>query len=161
MRISTLLVCLVLLCGRSSIQAQGLAPSTVRQVFSLQKGDSLEYHMWNVGACVPSCNYYFLKVIDSSSYNLAQDKLSIFFMTQLLQYDSTGGGSICGVSCSEYFNWEDICPIALGQWTFEQLDTSIIFFVDPTYDHDTACHSCAAFAYDSIYRDSIVYNDKK
>jgi hypothetical protein len=157
MKISTLLIFFLLLCSQPVMKAQGLTPSTVRQVFSLQKGDSLEYHVWNYGACSPLCNYYILKVVDSVSYNLAQDTLSISFLTQVLHFDSAGGGGMCSGTCKEYFTWADICPIAVGQWTFTYLDSNIISFLDTTY----RIQSPVGGASDSIYRDSLTYNNSK
>ena len=160
MKISAFLICLSLVCCGPSVKAQGLTPSTVRQVFNLQKGDSLEYHVWNVVSCGPNCNYYFLKIVDSVSQSLTQDTLSIFFVTLLLHFDidSTGLNIVCG-QCSEYFTWADICPVAVSQWSFTYLDSSIIFLLGTSYG--TIPSSQTAAMYDSIYRDSLAYNGSK
>lgn len=155
MKISTVLLCL--LWAGPLIKAQGLRPSTVRQVFSLQRGDSLEYHMWNVVSCGPNCNYYFLKIVDSTYYNVAQDTLSILFSTQLLRYDSAGVGGSCSGQCSEYFTWSDICPIAQNKWVLTSPDSNIVSFLDSTYHIVPPIGAVS----DSIYRDSLEYNSSK
>jgi hypothetical protein len=158
MKNCTLLLCLLL--AGSLIKAQGLMPSTVRQVFSLQRGDSLEYHIWNVGACSPQCNYYISKVVDSVSYNFAQDTLSIFFQTQIVHFDSSGPpvmGASCG-ECHTYFMNPDIYHITSDRWTTTYLDSSIIAFLDSSYHLGLSQTTAVS---DSIFRDSLAYDNSR
>src|SRR5580658_6936107 len=112
MKIYTLIICFLLLGSLPPASAQSLTPSTVRQVFSLEKGDSLEYHVWTeASGCGAICNWYELKIVDSISYSNAQDTLYIFFQTQLMLYDSLGTPvNPCGI-CQEGFMFQDICPV--------------------------------------------------
>ena len=153
MKLFTLIICLSLLSAAGT-KAQGLTPSTVRQIFSLQKGDSLEYHVWNVGACSPQCNYYILRLVESVSYISAQDTMSIFFQTQILHFDSSGppvSGASCG-QCHTYFMIGDICAISADLWRIPYLDSTITFCLDTTY------RSGYGWIYDSIYRNPSLYN---
>lgn len=153
-----LFIIFFLLYCSDAVNAQTLVPSTVRQIFSLQKGDSLEYHIWNIGAgCATYCNWYELKIVDSISYNSTLDTLFISFQTRHLFYD-TSGTSIdpCG-PCQEGFNFQDVCPVTAQRWAFTDLDSSIVYFLDTAYGGIRPGESGAA---DSSYYNNL-YNGSK
>jgi hypothetical protein len=156
MKISTSLICLLLFCSSHRVKAQGLTPSTVRQIFSLEKGDSLEYHVWTVtNGCGTICNWYHLKTIDSISYNSLQDTLFIFFQSQVLVFDSLDVPvNPCG-NCHEYFTFPDVCPVNVSRWSVTDLDSSVVYYLDTAYGGVSL-----DWATDSIYRNSL-YNGSK
>ena len=154
MKISALIICLLLFCSYDSIKAQGLTPSTVRQIFSLEKGDSLEYHVWTVAnGCGTICNWYELKVVDSVTYSISLDTLFISFQSQVMRFDS-GAPVNCG-QCQEAFQFWDICAVSSDKWSFTNLDSSIIYYLDTTYGKEFAGIT------DSIYYGMSYSNSKQ
>jgi hypothetical protein len=156
MRPSILLICALLFCANCTVRGQGIVPSTVRQIFSLEKGDSLEYHVWTLASgCGITCNWYELKVVNSLFYSIGQDTLFISFQSHLLAFDSADVPvDPCG-NCHEYFTFPDVCPLNVATWSVTDLDSNIVYFLDTAYGGVSL-----DWATDSIYRNS-GYNGSK
>ncbi len=128
-------VYIICLLGQTSI-AQGLQPSTVRQIFALEKGDSLEYHEWTSqlapGCAWIVCDHYKFKVVDTTYYNTTWDSLYIRFSNVLIHYDTAVQPGSCG-RCQQSFVVDDPFSIDLTQWVITELDTSIERYIDTIY----------------------------
>ena len=155
MKIHSLIVGLLFFSSAYSVKATNVLPSTVRQVFSLEKGDSLEYRIWTVAnGCGTICNWFELKTVDSINYSSAQDTLFIFFNTELIRFDTGAPVSQCG-HCYENFIFGDICPVPASKWVIPNLDTTITHLLDTTYD------GYYGRRVDSAYINPAAYNGSK
>ena len=160
LKVHIFLLCSLLFCKPVFTKGQDLTPSTVRQIFSLQKGDSLEYHEWTVASgCGTTCNWYELKTVDSVSYNNSQDTLLIYFTTQLLDFDSLPVPvNPCG-NCQQAFTMPDICPVYNDQWSIAYLDSSIVSYLYVFYGIKAG--QVPGYQIDSISIDTNLYNGAK
>ena len=155
MNLNSYIAGLLLFCSISSAKAQALVPSSVRQIFNLEKGDSLEYHVWTVASgCGTICNWYEMKTVDSLTYSSAQDTLFISFHTDLIRFDTGAPVSQCG-HCQQEFIFGDICPVNASRWAIAYPDSSINYLQDTTYG--------AYFGrrIDSVYINPAAYNGSK
>lgn len=141
MKISTSLLLLLLLgLPLSNLSAQGLTPSKVRQVFALERGDSLIYHEWTalrpgpiLNQCADTiCKAYKLKVVDSVHYDSVLDILTIHFQNTLLSKTIFTQGTGCG-DCQDGFVLVDPFSIDSVNWIVKDLDSALIPFLDSTY----------------------------
>ncbi|MCW3125123.1 MAG: hypothetical protein JWO03_781 [Bacteroidetes bacterium] len=91
----------VLFCWQTDMHAQGLTPSTVRQVFDLQGGDSLQYHIWTTAQiCQTICNVYKWYVIDTVLPATTGDSLTVWFHATEIHMDTPGlTGAPCAPAC--------------------------------------------------------------
>lgn len=160
MKISTLIAGFLLLFISAGIKAQGLAPSTVRQVFSLEKGDSLEYRIQTIASngsgCNVLCDVYRLNTIDSVYYNAIQDSLTIRFTSQIIYKDTfaTLSSNGCG-NCRSTFWVEDYFNISTGKWIVTNLDSNIVLALDNIYGPN------CIFSRDTSFADRLKYNGSK
>ncbi len=153
------LICLLITLGFCNIViAQNTTPSTVRQIFSLEKGDSLEYHTWTAtlpGGCGLICNLYRLNIVDSTYYNNAHDTLTITFSTQTIYTDTLQlPANYCGY-CVSHFQDQDYFSLVTGKWVLTNLDSTIKYLTDTIYG------TTHAFSYDSTYINAEQYNSSK
>lgn len=136
--------------------AQGLPASTVRQVFALQAGDSLEYHLTSevMGpGCGILCNIYLLNVIDAVQYNTTNDTETVIFHSQILQSDTLPNAASCG-GCRPGFWVPDYVPLDAHRWVITDLDSSINYLMDSVYGH-------LCTRRDTSYSTSTLYNGSK
>ena len=123
-------------CGIEVSTAQRSAPSTVRQVFSFQKGDSMEYAIyfdresWMTVSIV--CNTYLLKVVDSVYFNPTNDTSVILFRNYVIHRDSTPTLFWYG-PCPDRFSLEDYFALSMDKWLVPNLDSSIVYLIDTIY----------------------------
>ncbi|MBS1593917.1 MAG: T9SS type A sorting domain-containing protein [Bacteroidetes bacterium] len=147
--------CITMLSA-GAVKARGLPASTVRQVFALQAGDSLEYHLTSevMGpGCGMLCNIYLLNVIDAVQYNTTNDTETVIFHSQILQSDTLPNASSCG-GCRPGFWVPDYVPLDAQRWIITDLDSSISYLMDSVY-------GIICTRSDSSYTVSAQYNGSK
>ncbi len=145
-------MCLIMSLGYLPARAQVSDSTTVKTIFALHGGDSLEYRIWTTAqVCGTVCSVYRWYVVDTVLGTPGQDTVTVFYHDTEYHMDSIypGASAPCAPACYHYI---DLClrsSSILRYWTLPYADSSV--FASALSQHYD-------ILLDSVVSDSLKYN---
>lgn len=147
-----LILCLLLSLCYMPAHAQASDSTTVRSIFALRGGDSLQYRIWTTAqVCGTVCSVYRWYVVDTVFGSAGQDTLTVFYHDMEEHMDSIypGATAPCAPACYHYI---DLCARSSSvprYWTLPYADSGI-------YTSALSIHY--SISRDSVVSDLLKYN---